>query len=95
MRREYKMKTQLTEKQIEEIWKSIYNENPSIKNALKEAREQNEIIQEYINSIFKGSKTELGQEIANTHAEAICNALTKLTAQKTTVKPTLSNSEKL
>ena len=31
---------------------------------------------------------------ANTHAEALCNALTKLTAQKTTVKPTLSNSEK-
>ena len=30
---------------------------------------------------------------ANTHAEAICNALTKLTAQKTTVQPTLSNSE--
>ena len=60
------MKTQLTEKQIEEIWKSIYNENPSIKNALKDARRQNEITQEYINSIFKGSKTELGQEIANT-----------------------------
>ena len=34
MRREYKIKTQLTEKQIEEIWKSIYNDNPSLKNAL-------------------------------------------------------------
>lgn len=31
---------------------------------------------------------------ANTHAEAICNALTKLTCEKTTVQPTLDNSEK-
>lgn len=30
---------------------------------------------------------------ANTHAEALYNALTKLTAQKTTVQPTLDNSE--
>ena len=31
---------------------------------------------------------------ANTHAEALCNALTKLTCEKTTTQPTLSNSEK-
>lgn len=66
MRREYKMKTQLTEEQIKKIWESIYKENPTIKAALQDARRQNEITQEYINSIFKGSKTELGQSIANT-----------------------------
>ena len=31
---------------------------------------------------------------ANTHAEALCNALIKLTCEKTTTQPTLSNSEK-
>ena len=31
---------------------------------------------------------------ANIHAEALCNALTKLTCEKTTTQPTLSNSEK-
>ena len=31
---------------------------------------------------------------ANTHAEALCNALTKLTCEKTTTQPTLSNSKK-
>ena len=31
---------------------------------------------------------------SNTHAEALCNALTKLTCEKTTTQPTLSNSEK-
>ena len=30
---------------------------------------------------------------ANTHAEELCNALTKLTCKKTTVQPTLDNSE--
>lgn len=30
---------------------------------------------------------------ANTHAEELCNALTKLTCEKTTVQPTLDNSE--
>lgn len=68
MRREFETNAQLTEKQIEHIWKSIYDENPSIKRALESARGQYGVVQEYINSIFKGSKKGLGQEILNTQA---------------------------
>ena len=65
MRREYKYNSNLTEEQISEIWNNIYEENPSIKEALLKARRDNQETQELISGLFRSFyKSQLAQDIA-------------------------------
>ena len=67
MRREYKYNANLTEEQISEIWNNIYEENPSIKEALLKARRDNQEAQELISDLFRSFyKSQLAQDIAET-----------------------------
>lgn len=70
MRREFKFKANLTEDDISEIWKGIYNENPQIKQALLNARTQDEDSQKLVTEVFKSFiHSELAQEIAETESK--------------------------
>lgn len=70
MRREFKFKANLTEDAISEIWKGIYDENPQIKQALLNARTQNEDGQKLVTEIFKSFiHSELAQEISETESK--------------------------
>lgn len=70
MRREFEFKANLTEDAISEIWKGIYDENPQIKQALLNARTQDEDGQKLVTEIFKSFiYSELAQEIAETKSK--------------------------
>lgn len=69
MRREFRYTGELTDNKIADIWKRIYDENPSIKRALKEAALEEQKIQGEITGLFKAFyKSELANDIAETEA---------------------------
>lgn len=67
MRRAFNFRANLTDEDISEIWKNIYDENPQIKQALLNARSQHEEGQQLVTNLFKSFfHSELAQDIAET-----------------------------
>ena len=67
MRYEFKAKP-ISKEKTEEIWKDFYNDNPSVKRALKAARENSENAQDLISELFSQfTHSELAKDIADTN----------------------------
>ena len=67
MRYEFKAKP-ISKEKTEEIWKDFYNDNPSVKRALKAARETSENVQDLISELFSQfTHSELAKDIADTN----------------------------